>query len=227
MIKHVKNIFLKYPILCLLLGLVISIALDQWVAFEVTEKLGLRHYAGVFTDVALGSYWLSFSVLMVLFLTFRIRLSDSQKQIKDLSHLRAWGVHLFLSLMTTGVFVILLKFIVGRERPIMTGGTKLFSAIPFNLNSVNQSFPSGHTQVIFCVATMLTYLWPRGRFAFLIAASALALTRALTLNHFISDIYVGALIGVFGCSLSVNFYSRWIPKPWPVLQKCNAVSSLV
>jgi membrane-associated phospholipid phosphatase len=110
----------------------------------------------------------------------------------------------------------MLKFLVGRARPaIGNDNLNVFYADPFNLNSLYQSFPSGHTQVIFCVGTMLSYLWPKRRIEFLAVALSIALTRVLAMEHFVSDVYVGMLIGTLGCNASVNFWSRWVNRPGP------------
>lgn len=216
-----QRVYAKYPISVALLGFIVCLSVDQAFALEMTESetLLLRKYAGVITDTALGIYWILFAILMILFLTLRIQFPLNKKSLMSIHNLRSWATHLLLSILTTGLIVITLKFVIGRERPFLNHGHSLLSFLPFSLNAIYQSFPSGHTQVVFCVAAMLAYLWPKSRNGFILLAGILALTRALTLNHFISDIYVGALIGFFGSQISVKLCSRWIPVPKALLQE--------
>jgi membrane-associated phospholipid phosphatase len=219
MVKKIGG-FIKPPFLNLLLiiGLFLSFFFDRQTTLEVSEHefTPLRNLANNITDVALGSYWISGSIVLILLVTLLERYCRSPLQKQRYSNIRLWASHLLLAILSTGVIVMLIKFTVGRERPLIWHNqVHTFSTNPFNLNEFYQSFPSGHTQVIFCVGIMLALLWPKRRLEFLLVALIIALTRVLIMRHFISDVYVGMLIGIFGSRASVNFWSKWINKPTP------------
>jgi undecaprenyl-diphosphatase len=58
------------------------------------------------------------------------------------------------------------------------------------------SMPSGHTQVAFCVATLLSVQFPAFSWLFYTAAAVIGVYRVYVGSHFPSDVLVGALLGV-------------------------------
>ncbi len=94
--------------------------------------------------------------------------------------------------------VHLLKALVGRARPFMNDGTSAF--IPLAMRGEFESFPSGHTQYAFAVATIWFLHWPKLRWIALPWAIFVAFERILTGKHFLTDVIVGATIGAF-CTL--------------------------
>lgn len=67
----------------------------------------------------------------------------------------------------------------------------------------NNSFPSGHTTQAFCLFFLFSYFVKNKsyQYVFFIAALLAAISRVYLLQHFLRDIYVGALIGTFGSML--------------------------
>ena len=58
------------------------------------------------------------------------------------------------------------------------------------------SFPSGHALTICCVAVIFTCVWPLWWPVWFAIAALLAVTRALLTAHFLSDVLIGAGIGL-------------------------------
>ncbi len=58
------------------------------------------------------------------------------------------------------------------------------------------SFPSGHALTICCVAVIFTCVWPLWWPVWFAVAALLAVTRALLTAHFLSDVLIGAGIGL-------------------------------
>lgn len=109
----------------------------------------------------------------------RIRLSNAAKA-------------LFIGLVTSGITVQGFKHVIGRARPRMTFDTVLIGpSMSFDFDS----FPSGHTTLVFCLAFMLSRDYPRYTVPFYLYAVLAAADRMVGLSHFPSDIVGGALLG--------------------------------
>ena len=57
------------------------------------------------------------------------------------------------------------------------------------------SFPSGHTTTVFAVVTYLSILFPKYLYLWLSLAIVVAGSRILANDHFISDLFAGAIVG--------------------------------
>ena len=109
---------------------------------------------------------------------------------------RKVGRMMFQSLTYSGIAVMLLRTLFGRERPYSGKGAWEFTGISFD-NEV-QSFPSGHTTVAFAFSTVLAEyfatIW--SRLLFYGMASLTAYARIYNNQHWFSDVFVGALLGL-------------------------------
>ncbi|MEQ1904355.1 MAG: phosphatase PAP2 family protein [Pirellulaceae bacterium] len=65
----------------------------------------------------------------------------------------------------------------------------------WNLMSVTQSYPSGHSAAVVALALSLTWLYPHGRVLFLVMAILGCLQRIIFHAHWPSDVLMGATIG--------------------------------
>ncbi len=216
MILHLKNHIMRFKIIYILVGFCICLLFDLDVAIELseTENVAYRHAAQKITDIALGATWMWGSAVAIIVLTFFLKKNFFIRFKNYFLNFRLWFSHLLFAMLSSGIIVILCKFIFGRTRPFaISAHSSTFEISPFNLNPAYQSFPSGHTQIIFCVSTMLTVLWPKKSILFFSLALAIAITRVITINHFLSDLYAGMIIGIYGTRISINFWSRWVDKP--------------
>ena len=109
----------------------------------------------------------------------------------------------------------LLKFAIGRARPFLGDGATTF--LPGIGGGEYASFPSGHTQYAFVVATIWVLHWPKLRWIAFLWAPAVGFERIWSEKHFLSDVLAGAAIGgftAFACSylLGQSFYRiDWKP----------------
>ena len=97
------------------------------------------------------------------------------------------------AMLFCGVFSTAVKIGVGRARPFVGLGNHWFQPFRF-LNDDVHSFPSGHTVVAFAMSTVLSRrianIWASiGLYAL---ASATALSRTYTSEHWLSDVVFGA-----------------------------------
>lgn len=180
-------------VLVLALGAIVSYFwLDQSLAiyFSASNLELLHQVSRKLTD--LGEADILFGILFLVYLLTR------WSPRKD--HFAHWALVSSLSLVFSGLMNQILKFIVGRQRPHLspTFANDLFDH--FNLHWHWQSFPSGHSEAIFAFVTCLAALkLGRGpNLIFFLIATGIASTRVILQQHFLSDVLIGALIGLLG-----------------------------
>ncbi|MEK6628484.1 MAG: phosphatase PAP2 family protein [Bdellovibrionota bacterium] len=120
-----------------------------------------------------------------------------------------WSVFSVRALLFIGISLNILKFIIGRQRPHSAAEFFNLNFEMFTFNSHWHSFPSGHSQVMFTVATIALLIWPKQKYIFLSLAGIFALTRITIHQHFLSDILAGGMIGHL---LTLWLYQLWPPK---------------
>lgn len=103
------------------------------------------------------------------------------------------GKLMLLSYAFSGIAVQVFKHLIGRARPRVTIDP-LFIGPSFK--SGFDSFPSGHTTVIFCIAYVLAHQFPSYRYFFYSFAVFVALERIWHGSHFPSDVLAGAIFGI-------------------------------
>ena len=113
-----------------------------------------------------------------------------------------YAVLMVLAYGYTSVFVQVLKRAFNAPRPVQYYQGQEQIRIPPGLNAHHwHSFPSGHAVTAFALAAVLAYLLPppyRKYSWVLVAAAALtAFSRVYLAQHFVLDIVVGSVLGVF------------------------------
>ena len=98
-----------------------------------------------------------------------------------------WAVFLCISIAVSGAVSNLVKFIFMRARPNWHG------AIP---EGSSFSFPSGHAATIGAVAVVCVLRWPKLLPVALAGVALVALNRVMSQNHHITDVIVGAALGM-------------------------------
>ena len=103
----------------------------------------------------------------------------------------------FIASLTMGSAVLhVIKLVLGRRRPRDDMEMGLYGFMPLAFNPDYNSFPSGHALTICCVAVIFTCVWPMWWPVWFAVAALLAVTRALLTAHFLSDVLIGAGIGL-------------------------------
>src|SRR5471032_2389372 len=103
----------------------------------------------------------------------------------------------FSAMLTLGSAVLhAIKLVLGRRRPRDDMEMGLYGFMPLSFNLDYNSFPSGHALTICCVAVIFTCVWPMLWPLWFAIAALLAVTRALLTAHFLSDVLIGAGIGL-------------------------------
>jgi lipid A 4'-phosphatase len=117
---------------------------------------------------------------------------------------------LFSAVAISGILVDLIKVIVGRPRPklLFAAGSYEFSWI--GLSADHWSFPSGHAATAAALATALWCLWPQPVLFYVIGAALVAASRVVMGAHYLSDVVMGAFVGVLVArALAVLFARGW------------------
>jgi lipid A 4'-phosphatase len=120
-------------------------------------------------------------------------LATRAKRMRTAAHIPAL---LFFAVAAAGVLVDVIKVVVGRPRPklLFAAGDYEFSWI--GLSADHWSFPSGHAATAAALATALWCLWPQPLLFYVVGAALVAMSRVVTGAHYLSDVVMGAFIGV-------------------------------
>jgi len=116
------------------------------------------------------------------------------------------------SFLLTGVAVQVLKHLCGRERPSAATRDGGFWHGPFSYLrepkggkgiSSFDAFPSGHTATVFAAATTISdfYTEPWVSYTCYSLATLTSISRITESTHWISDCFIGAIIGYYGTKL--------------------------
>ncbi len=114
---------------------------------------------------------------------------------------------LFLAIGLPGLFVTILKRLIGRARPFVVedGGTLVF--MPFIWRAEYASIPSGHGTTAFAAAIAIGALWPRTRMVMWIYALLIAVSRVVVTAHYPSDVIASAFFGILGAVLVRDWFA--------------------
>ncbi len=161
----------------------------------LTLSPAIKKTANLITTFGIATWYLVGSIIFYLFYRFIYK--------NNLYAERALFV--FLSLSITGTFNTFLKWIAGRHRPTDFLNPGYFGFDYFGLAYEVTSFPSGHAQTAFTLATALTILFPRWGIPVFIIAGAVGISRIILISHYLSDVIAGAGVGILG-TLTIKYY---------------------
>jgi undecaprenyl-diphosphatase len=112
---------------------------------------------------------------------------------------------LFVAIGAPGLFVSIVKNMIGRARPFVGGTLNPYLFDPFHWAPAFASLPSGHSTTGFSVLAAFGCLFPRARTNLLIYALVIAASRIVVRAHYPTDVAAGALVGIVG----VMLVRRW------------------
>jgi len=114
---------------------------------------------------------------------------------------------IFISLSTSGLISIPIKWLVGRYRPSMLE-KGFFGFNYFGVGYELTSFPSGHTITAFSLAAAVSILFPRLSILAFVAAVSIGISRILITSHYLSDVIAGAGIGILSTMIVKYIFDR-------------------
>lgn len=150
--------------------------------FRLIGKVGRDHYCLFF--------WLALYALLPL----------KNKFSKDK------GLFLFFSYIIPFFAVYLLKFILGRARPLLYFEEGLYGFTFFEIVDGSKfSMPSGHACIISATMTSLALIYPKFAYFFYTVSFLVSLSRVITGAHYPSDIIIGWTLGYIIVQALYNF----------------------
>ena len=115
--------------------------------------------------------------------------------------------YVFLAIGLPGLFVSIVKRLIGRARPFVGGHEDPFHYAPFNWHPAFASMPSGHATTAVAAAIAIGAIWPRTRVVMWIYAAAIMISRVAVLAHHPSDVIAGALVALVGTLLLRRWFA--------------------
>jgi len=170
--------------------------IDRGAAQYCREQLQrpLWQFALRITDWAKGLPWIIAALLFYIAVQAIMAWSGETEVLREISD---YSLALLVSFVAASVLLHSIKLVLGRRRPRDDFEHGLYGFRYFTWQLQYDSFPSGHSMTIFCVAVVFCAIAPMLTPVWLALATGLALTRAMLTAHFFSDVLVGAGIGLF------------------------------
>ena len=190
--RFISVVYILVSLLLLLLALIIPRGEDVfWINGHHTPMLD--NFFSHITHLGEGSIFILL-VLVVCFIRYKYVILA----------LIVWIGHGLISLILKQVVFTN----VGRPKTVLDN--ELLYFIPNVEVHANNSFPSGHTMTIFCLAFLTALLMKNrgGAVGLLIIALLVGYSRIYLLQHFLLDVAGGAVIGVTFTFLVWNYFER-------------------
>jgi membrane-associated phospholipid phosphatase len=185
---------LALAILFFVLGFM-CLRFDRRAAHYCREQLPrpLWQFALRVTDFAKGLPWIIAALLFYIGVQIIMAWSGETDVLRQISD---YSLALLASFVAASILLHSIKIFLGRRRPRDDFEHGLYGFRYFTWELQYDSFPSGHSMTIFCVAVVLSAITPMLAPLWLALATGLALTRAMLTAHFFSDVLIGAGIGL-------------------------------
>ncbi|WFU08865.1 phosphatase PAP2 family protein [Rhizobium sp. CB3090] len=114
-----------------------------------------------------------------------------------------------LSVLTTSIVVNLLKYAIGRARPLLYDQYGILGFEPFHGGFLFQSFPSAHSANVGALFAALALLFPRFRLLFIGIGIWLGASRIIIGVHYPSDVAAGLALGAWIAFAVAILFSRF------------------
>jgi len=171
------------------------------------EPPWLREAFERITNFGLSGWFLYPFGFFILFLAAVISPDLSRRSREALTMLAVRFGFLFLAIGLPGLFVTIVKRMIGRARPYVGSFDDPFSYMPFIWKPEYASMPSGHSTTAVAAAIAIGAIWPRSRAVMWLYALVIMVSRVAVLAHHPSDVIAGALVGTAGACLVRRWFA--------------------
>jgi membrane-associated phospholipid phosphatase len=187
---------------------VVCVAIDRRAVHILYDRvpLGFHRFLNSTTHLAKAAHWLALAVVAYLVTWTLLATGTKDAAVKLVFQ---YALAFILALGAGSAVIHTIKLVLSRRRPRDELEMGLYGFIPLGFDLKRNSFPSGHALTIFCVAVIASSVWPLGAPLWFAIALWLSLTRALLTAHFLSDVFVGAGIGLIA---SREVLVNWFPQ---------------
>ncbi len=114
---------------------------------------------------------------------------------------------LFLAIGLPGLFVTIVKRLIGRARPYVDSHDNPFTYRPFVWRPEYASMPSGHVTTAAAAAIAIGAIWPKSRAVMWLYALIIMFSRVAVRAHHPSDVIAAALVGIVGALLVRRWFA--------------------
>jgi membrane-associated phospholipid phosphatase len=188
-------------------------AVDRRAAHYFHARISQKNHIRLWrvTDWAKGELWLALTVAVILISRALIWWRGPSPFLEEI-----YTVSLaYLACLAAGSAILhTLKILMGRRRPRDELEMNLYGFRPFHFDLQSDSFPSGHALTICCVAVIATVVWPQLLALWFAVALYLSFTRAMLNAHFLSDVLIGAGIGILASRETLFYLFPTLFRPW-------------
>ena len=190
-----------------------SFAIDRRAVHAFHDRIphNLHRLVWRTTDWAKGAYWLALSTAVLVVCQLAIWLWGPTPLLR---HWSQTALAYLASLAIGSVILHTIKIVLGRRRPRDELDHGLYGFLPIRFELQYDSFPSGHALTIFTAAVITSTLIPTAAPLWFAFALYLGLTRAFLNAHFLSDVFVGAAIGLLTARETVFYLFPALFQPW-------------
>ncbi|RBO98878.1 phosphatase PAP2 family protein [Pseudochrobactrum asaccharolyticum] len=158
------------------------------------------------TNLVLATPYIALSlvVIIVMFVMrsrvrmqegFRLKVPEIQHYYCRLGTIAHQAMFAIAAILSAGIIVNIVKYIVGRPRPHLVDTIGPFGFKPFDFTYHYVSFPSGHACTAAVLATLLALWFPRFRIVAYAGLALIAVSRVFVQAHYPTDVLVGFTIG--------------------------------
>lgn len=141
--------------------------------------------------------WIIGTCLAILvFFVFKAIKNENDFRYAFVKIKNSYAFYVFLSVLMATVVTGLLKFLIGRSRPIMYEALNQTFFVPGTMEYVFNSMPSGHVAISFAGLVMIGMLYPRIKWATWTLAILIGFSRIYVGAHWAGDVILGAFIGM-------------------------------
>jgi|SRR5579862_1690179 len=193
----VNRIFFMVLLVCLAVMIIALLVCSKSESFLVLNRFHwqpLDYFFIVYTNVGDGLFSIALAIILFFYRRFLL------------------GAEIILAFLLSGAIVQLLKFFFPMPRPrVFLAGSNYQHFIDQVTHTGYASFPSGHSASAFALATLLS-LSDRNKkrsLLYLLAAVAVAYSRIYLGQHFLEDVFWGALDGFLSALLMWEMGQRW------------------
>jgi membrane-associated phospholipid phosphatase len=185
---------------------VAAIAADRRLSHALYERVSapLHRFLESTTHMAKASHWLVAAAIIY---------AVSQLW-STAAGVAPYALAFIVSLGAGSLVLHIVKLVLGRRRPRDDIEMSLYGFKLFALDTDYNSFPSGHALTIMCVAAVASCAWPMLAPLWFALAAWLGLTRALLTAHYLSDVLVGAGIGLISAHETVIHVFPGLAPAW-------------
>ncbi|MBB3457116.1 undecaprenyl-diphosphatase [Rhizobium sp. BK313] len=164
--------------------------------------------ASAVTDIGRLAWILTAIAVVLAVGLFVVRRSPTHGRYRT-AHLIRMVAYVGLSVLSASIVVNILKYAIGRARPLLYDQYGIFGFEPFHGDFLFQSFPSAHSANVGALFAALALLFPRFRLLFVGIGLWLGASRIIIGVHYPSDVAAGLALGAWIAFAVAILFSRF------------------